>query len=105
MEGFYGTGIRSERAARRYLRRKFNEGGTTPVQPKAGHRFYVTARRGTGAAFLAGPYGSHLSALSAVASVRDLAREKHPGLFAFASFGTASAPVSVGTSLGRVRAY
>lgn len=98
---YLGTGIGSLEGAKRYLRRKFNQGQSGPVQIRPGAFFYVTLRRNRKAAFLLGPYVSHMSALSAIDRARALLAERHPDTAAFAAVGTASTPKRVDTRFGR----
>lgn len=78
---------------------------------RPGARFYVTLRSSGRTAFLAGPYGCHMSAVCAVDIVRDLVREavsdgrirQHDAMMVgFGSFGTASHMRAVRTVFGRV---
>lgn len=88
MDDFYGTGIRNRKAARKYLRAKFNLGQLEAIQIRPGARFYVTARQtGTRVAFLLGPYTSHTTALAAVPRGQQLLSERLP-----------DHPVTIGTS-------
>jgi hypothetical protein len=98
---YLGTGIGDPDAAKRYLRRRWNQGVPEPVQTRAGAFFYVTARPGRKFVPLLGPYVSHLSALSAVPRARALLTERGGMAGQFASVGTASAPKRVTTVFGR----
>lgn len=93
---YLGTGIGTLDGAKRYLRRKFNEGLPAPVQRRPGARFYVCARSGRRTVLLFGPYVSHMTALAQVPAARRLTKG-----FAFAAIGTCSAPVALPTRFGR----
>lgn len=98
---YLGTGIANLEAAKRYLKRKFNRGPLEPVQSRPGEFFFVTAYRGRGhAAFLLGPYVSHMTALANVPRARRLAREGGYDL-GWLPVGTASSPRRFTTVLGR----
>jgi hypothetical protein len=94
-QDFYGTGIADEPAARRYLRRKFNQGPLEPIRRRPGARFYVSAR-GRRTVLLLGPYVSHMTALERVPRARGLL----PGVV-FVAVGTCSAPTTLPTRYGR----
>lgn len=64
------AGISNEWYARRDLRRRFRQAPAEVPVVRRGARFYVSARLGNRAVFLAGPYASHMSALSAVPFAR-----------------------------------
>lgn len=115
--GYLGTGIRDLKAAKRYLRRKWNQGPPEPVIRRPGCRFYVTAKCGGKAYALLGPYVSHMTALVAVVRAQRLLDRAQVGdpdvdtsfaemtpfarLRPFTAVGTASAPVTVPTVFGR----
>ncbi len=101
--GHLGTGIRHHDGARRYLRRKFNDGPAQEPVSRPGHRFYVTAYKGRrgGVSYLLGPYVSHMSALAAVPRARRAFDERCPDLAPFVGFGTVSRPDTVPTVFGR----
>ncbi|HEX5119837.1 MAG TPA: hypothetical protein VFW65_32020 [Pseudonocardiaceae bacterium] len=67
---FLGTGIANLDAAKRYLRRKFNEGQRDPIMSRPGALFYVSAHQGRRTALVLGPFVSHMTALERVDSVR-----------------------------------
>lgn len=97
---YLGTGIGDLTAAKRYLRRTYNQGLPEPVVSRPGARFYVSIRTGRRVGFLLGPYASHMTALANVRRGRDLAIQADPSA-AFAAFGTASHPRTVPTVFGR----
>ena len=99
-DGYLRTGIRNLEAAKRYLRRKFNRGVLEPIASRPGARFYVTARSGRRAAFLLGPYSSHVIALAHVERGRRLAYQ-HVRDAIFYAYGTASSPETRETVFGR----
>ncbi len=97
-----GTGIADLDAAKRYLRRRWNQGPPESVATRPGARFYVTLRQGRKTALLLGPFVSHMTAIERVDRARRLAQETYPAAsFGFASFGTASLPDTRPTLFGR----
>jgi hypothetical protein len=99
-DGYLRTGIRNLEAAKRHLRRKFSQGVPEPIASRPGARFYITARSGRRAAFLLGPYSSHVIALTHVERGRRLAYECDRDTV-FYAHGTASSPVTRETVFGR----
>ena len=99
--GWYGTGILNEKAARRYLRRKFSSYPLPPIEVRPGARFYVTARDGKRSALLLGPYVSHMTALANVDRGRRLTRESGHWRASFMDYGTASLLTTEPTVFGR----
>jgi hypothetical protein len=97
------AGISNEWAAKRDLRRRFRQRPLEEPMLRAGARFYVTARVGRRAAYLAGPYATHMAALSVVPCARELLRDWSER--AFVSIGTASSPGTVATAFGRLSAF
>ena len=97
---YLGTGIADLGAAKRYLRRKFNQGPAEPVVSRPGARFYVTARSGRRTVYLLGPYASHMTALVNVDRGRILAHTRGAAA-AFACYGTASALQTLPARFGR----
>ena len=95
--GYFGTGIRHRDAAKRYLRRKFNEGLPEPLARRPGARFYVTAHDGRRTVLLLGPFVSHMTARERAEPARRLLRARYP----FAAVSTASLPDSRPTLFGR----
>lgn len=98
---YLGTGIGDLDAAKKYLRRKFNQGMPEPIQTRPGARFYVTAKLGSKTAPLLGPYVSHMTALAAVGRGERLMRDKYPTESGFATVGTCSSLKTVRTAFGR----
>jgi hypothetical protein len=97
---YLGTGIGNLEAAKRYLRRKFNQGLPEPVASRPGARFYVSMRRGRRSCLLLGPYVSHMTAQANVERGRRLAIDLSSGA-AFCTFGTASTADTRPTMFGR----
>ena len=95
--GYFGTGIRNRDAAKRYLRRRFNQGPQQALVYRPGARFYVTARNGRRTVLLLGPFVSHTTALERVEPVRRVLLPRH----GFVAIGTASFPDSRPTVFGR----
>jgi hypothetical protein len=96
--GYFGTGIRSQNAAKRYLRSKFNQGlPHQQIVHRPGARFYVTARNGRRTVLLLGPFVSHMTALERVEPARRALLARHP----FVAVGTASLPDTRPTVFGR----
>lgn len=89
---YLGTGIGDLAAAKKDLRRRFGQRPLEPVQVRPGAYFYVTIRAGSRSARLAGPYVSHMTALTKVPEIQRRAMQARPDDCAFAAFGTASIP-------------
>ena len=63
--------------------------------------YYVTLRRGTKTAFLAGPFQTHTEALAWVDRATDRANEVDPFAW-FDAFGTASLPFKASNPVGKL---
>lgn len=94
-----GTGIADLKAAKRYLKKRHNLRPLPPIERRPGARWYVTARTGHKAAFLLGPYSSHVTALANVSRGQALASERYGSHFL--TIGTASTITTRTTIFGR----
>lgn len=98
---FLGTGITNLKAARRYLKRKWNQGIPEPVTARLGHRFYTSIESGPRRGMLTGPYASHMMARMHKDRARDMALAFGGPEVAFGAYGTASSPRTLRTAFGR----